>query len=272
MTEPRTRRSANGATAVPERKEPPNKAVDRALDVLDLFADGPARLSVSEVARALDLDKSTISRIVATFVHHGYLRRAADDRLYEVGPKAWLVGTRYRLAVLLGETARVAMADVLNRFAGTTGYVGVLYRHHVYYVEVIDGPEVPRVHLELGERTPMQMIALGRAMLAHLPADELADCLARLTPSELPKSFPTRGALLDELDRIHDTGYAINEGDLDPEIAAVGVPVLDGQGKLVGGIALDFMAREATPEKYEQVGAALVTTAVRIQRILAPLD
>jgi IclR family KDG regulon transcriptional repressor len=272
MTEPRAGRPVNGTTSTSERTQPPNKAVDRALDVLDLFVDAPGRLGVSEIARQIELDKSTISRIVATLVHHGYLKRSPDRRLYEVGPKAWLLGTRYRLAVLLGDTARLAMADVLNRFPGTTGYVGVLYRHDVYYVDVIDGPESRRVHHELGDRTPMQMIALGRAMLAHLSAEDVADWLARLTANDLPHRFPTRGALLDELDRIRQIGYAINEGDFDPEIAAVAAPVFDGPGNLIGGIALDFLARDATADKYDEFGPALASTAVRMQRILASMD
>ena len=272
MADPRGRRSPNGATRTPERRDPPNKAVDRALEVLDLFVDGPPRLSISEIARELELDKSTVSRIVATFVHRGYLSLSADGRLYETGPKAWLLGTRYRLAVLLGETARVVMDDVLNRFPGTTGYVGVLYRHDVYYVAVIDGPESRRVHLELGDRTPMQVIALGRAMLAHLPQEDVTEWLANLTPSDLPARFSTRGALLDELDRIRVDGYAVNEGDHDPTIAAVAAPVFDGRGSLVGGVALDFIAGEATPEKYAQLGPVMTTAASRIQRILAPLS
>lgn len=109
-------------------------------------------------------------------------------------------------------------------------------------------------------------------MLAHLSAEDVADWLARLTTNDLPYRFPTRGALLDELDRIRHTGYAINEGDFDPEIAAVAAPVFDGRENLVGGIALDFMARDATPDKYDEFGAALATTAVRMQRILASLD
>src|SRR5947209_19741549 len=119
-------------------------------------------LGVSEISRSVGLDKSTVSRIVSTLAQHGYLNRSEDGRRYQVGPTAWLVGVRYRLGVLLAETSRVAMADVLRRFPDTTGYAGVRHEYDIYYVAVIDGPEAQSVHLELGERTPMSRIALGR--------------------------------------------------------------------------------------------------------------
>src|SRR5579862_9825230 len=107
-------------------RQPPNKALSNALGVLDLFADGSAPLGITEISKRVGLDKSTVSRIVATLTHHGYLDRSPDDRRYQVGANAWLVGNGYRPGLLLAETTRVAMADVLRRFPGTTGYAAVL--------------------------------------------------------------------------------------------------------------------------------------------------
>jgi len=116
------------------------------------------------------------------------------------------------------------------------------------------------------------VIALGRAMLAHLPPNELSDWLAHLSPQQLPPRFPTRGALLDELDRIRAQGYAVNEGDHYPEIGAVAAPVFSADRTLLGGIAIDFPMTEASPELYVQLGAAVIDAAAQVQRILAALQ
>jgi DNA-binding IclR family transcriptional regulator len=255
----------------PPPMQPANKALSHALRVLDLFASATTPLGVTEISKKVGLDKSTVSRIIATLGQHGYVDRSGDDRRYQVGPTAWQVGIRYRLGLLLAETSRVAMVDILRRFSATTGYAGVLHQHDVCYVAVVDGPEAQRVHLELGDRTPAPFIALGRAMLAHLPPEELSDWLTQLNPTDLPPRFETRGALLDELDRIRNQGYAVNEGDLDPEIGAIAAPVFAGNGTLIGGIAIDFMLRNATPTLYRELAPAVTTTAVQIQRILGAL-
>jgi IclR family transcriptional regulator, KDG regulon repressor len=254
-----------------EEGQPPNRTLGHALRVLDLFAESSTVLGVSEISRQVVLDKSTVSRIVATLAHHGYVVRSDDGRRYQVGPMAWMLGGRYRLAALLAETSRIALADTLRRFPDTTGYAGVPYRHHVCYVAVVDGPEVQRVHLELGDRIAMPLIALGRVMLAQLPAHELADWLAELSPDQLPAQFPTRGSLLDELDLIRAQGYAINEGDRRPEIGAIAAPVVDPDGALIGGLAIDFWMRDATPELYNELAPAVMTTTVQIQTLLAAM-
>lgn len=251
--------------------DPANKTLDRALSVLDLFADGATLLGVSEISRTVQLDKSTVSRIIATLAQHGYVVRSEDDRRFQVGPTAWMLGTRFRLGMLLAEASRVVMADVLRRFPGTTGYAGVPYGHLVCYVAVVDGPEAQRVHLELGDRTPMPMIALGRVMLAHMPPDELGNWLARLSANELPARFSTRGALLDALDRIREQGYAVNEGDHHPEIGAIAAPISTTTGTLIGGIAIDFWLRDATPELYSELAPAVITAAIQVQRLLAAM-
>jgi DNA-binding IclR family transcriptional regulator len=117
----------------------------------------------------------------------------------------------------------------------------------------------------------MPMIALGRAMLAHLPPDELSAWLAHLSPKDVPPRFATRGALLDELDRIRAQGYALNQGDHDPEIGAIAAPVFAGDGTLVGGIAVDFFLRNVDDRFTAELAPAVMTTAVQIQRIIATL-
>ena len=260
----------DGKSGTPQTP-PPNRTLSHALRVLDLFSSSTTPLGVTEISKEVGLDKSTVSRIIATLVQHGYIDRSGDDRRYQVGPTAWQVGIRYRLGLLLAETSRVAMVDILRRFSATTGYAGVLHQHDVCYVAVVDGPEAQRVHLELGDRTPAPFIALGRAMLAHLPPEAVSDWLTQLKPSDLPPRFATRGALLDELDRIRNQGYAINEGDLDPEIGAIAAPVFAANGTLIGGIAIDFILRNTTPALYGELAPAVTTTALQIQRILAAL-
>lgn len=249
----------------------PNKAVARALDVLDLFLSGPAALGVTEVAGHIGVDKSTASRIVATLLQRGYLERSEDGRRFEVGPNSWLLGLRYRPALLLGETARVAMTDVLRRFPGTIGYAGVVHHFHVYYVSVSDSPDAQRVHLELGERTPAALLGIGRAVLAHMPAEVVDAWLSGAVPPELPAHFSTRSAFLAELESIRRDGFAINEGDYDPQIAAVAAPVFDRARSPIGAIAIDLPARDGSAQRYAELGPAVVEAAGNVQRILATL-
>lgn len=262
------------ATASDDGRPPaPNQTLAHALEVLDVFADGAAQWGVSDLSRQVGLDKSTVSRIVATLVQHGYLEKSADGRRYQVGAMAWLVGVRYRLATLLAETSRVALTGALTRFPRTTGYAGVPFGRHVRYVGVVDGPGAPRVHLEVGERTPMPKIAIGRVMLAQMPAEELEAWLAELPPDELPARFRGNTAeLVEELSLVKKQGFAVNEGDNVPEIGAIAAPIFWPDGSLIGGVAIDFPIGDADWKFYAELAPAVITTAKQIERILAGLS
>lgn len=254
------------------RAAAPNQALAHAMQVLDVFADGPRLRGVSDLSRLVGLDKSTVSRIVATLVQHGYLEKSDDGRRYQVGPMAWLVGVRYRLATLLAETSRVALSGILPRFQGTTGYVGVPHERQVRYVAVVDGPGAQHVHLEVGGRTPMPVLAIGRVMLAHLPAKDLKAWLADLPIEELPSRFHQNSwEFEDELGRIRAQGFAVNEGDHVPEIGAVAAPIFWPDGSLIGAVAIDFPIRDANWKFYAELAPAVITTAKQIERILAGL-
>ena len=254
------------------RPSAPNQALANALQVLDLFADGPRHRGISDISRLVGLDKSTVSRIVARLVQHGYLEKSDDGRRYQVGPMAWMVGVRYQLATLLAETSRVALSGILPRFTGTTGYVAVPFQHEVRYVSVVDGPGAQHVHLEVGERTPMPVLAIGRVMLAHLPGDELRAWLDDLPLADLPPRFhQSRAEFEAELDRIREQGFAVNEGDHDPEIGAIAAPIFWPKGSVIGAVAIDFPIREANWKFYAELAPAVITTAKQIERILAGL-
>jgi DNA-binding IclR family transcriptional regulator len=254
------------------RPPAPNQALANALQVLDLFSDGPRHRGISEISRLVGLDKSTVSRIVATLVQHGYLEKSDDGRRYQVGSMTWLVGVRYQLATLLAETSRVALSGILPRFKGTTGYVGVPFQRQVRYVSVVDGPGAQHVHLEVGEATPMPVLAIGRAMLAHLPVGELRAWLDDLPLADLPPRFhQSRPEFEAELDRIREQGFAVNEGDHVPEIGAIAAPIFWPNGSLVGAVAIDFPMREASWKFYAELAPAVTTTAKQIERILTSL-
>jgi IclR family acetate operon transcriptional repressor len=116
------------------------------------------------------------------------------------------------------------------------------------------------------------MLGIGRAILANMPAPEVTSWLASLDPSHLPARFPTSSALLTELEQIRHTGYAINEGDYDPEVAAVAAPVFDRRANVIGAIAVDFPARDATDESYLRLGPPVMEAAANVRRILATLQ
>lgn len=97
-------------------------AVDRALTLLEAFGRGPTSLSLSELAQATGMVKSTVLRLAASLQRGGYLRRGADGR-YRLGPALVRLGAHYQASFEIGDH----VTPVLERLARTTGESASLY-------------------------------------------------------------------------------------------------------------------------------------------------
>ena len=60
--------------------------VDKALEVLGLFSEVRPSIGLSEAARLLQRDKSTVQRYLAALETQGFLEQDALSRAYHLGP------------------------------------------------------------------------------------------------------------------------------------------------------------------------------------------
>lgn len=97
-------------------------ALERGLAVLGAFGRGKAVLSLAELADITGLYKSTILRLAASLLHHGYLHRLADGR-YRLGPSVFSLGRIYQRSFDLRET----VVPVIERLSARTGETASLY-------------------------------------------------------------------------------------------------------------------------------------------------
>src|SRR3954453_8522208 len=120
-TAPRRRGRPPSADRPDGADEPRVEAVERALSVLDAFADGRPRLSLAEIAERTGLYPSTIRRLAASLDRFGYLHRGADG-LFRLGPTPLRLGLLYRDAFDLADHVRPALARLVERTGETAAF------------------------------------------------------------------------------------------------------------------------------------------------------
>ncbi|POX47060.1 IclR family transcriptional regulator [Streptomyces sp. Ru71] len=183
------------------------KSAARTVELLELLAargDRPARLQ--ELAEALDVPRSSMYALLQTLISRGWVRTDVTGSLYGIGIHALLTGTSY-----LDSDPRVRLArpylDEASDALGETIHLGRLDGHSVAYLATRESHEYLRTISRVGRRLPAHAGALGKALLAERPDEELPE-----GPYEAltPHSHTTRASLAADLAATRARGYSVD--------------------------------------------------------------
>lgn len=202
------------------------KSADRALTVLEHLATARKPRSLTEIAEALRIPKSSLHGLLRTMQNRGWLSVDENDAglKYRVGPQALTVGASFLLSDDIVRRS-TGMLDALSLELGETIHLGVLDNVEVMYLAKRDARHNLRLVSGVGVRLPASATALGKALLAELDEVSLARRLeaprSALTPSTLVMETHLRADLLETRVR----GYAIDDQESTEGVRCFAVPL-----------------------------------------------
>lgn len=249
-------------------------AVVRAFDILELFLESDAALSTPEITKRLDLPRTTVHELVHTLVERGYLSAAAErPGHWQLGLRAYQLGTRYRENLDLTTEARAVAAQVAGRCAETV-HVGILDGADVIYVAKVDSTHAVRMVSAVGRRLPAHCTALGKALLAALPDSELK---ARLPDdgalhAMTPQSRTRISDLYQDLDQARRTGIAREVCESNSDVACVASAVRDSTGEVVAAMSISVPLLRWDDRRERELGRLAIEGADALSARLGALQ
>jgi IclR family acetate operon transcriptional repressor len=207
-----------------------NRSVLTALRVMEEVA-ARQPVGVSDLARALDLPKTTVQRAIRSLAEAGWLRMTGSEvTRWRISHRALSVGLAGIRGSGLDEIAHDEMRKVRDQTSETV-HLAVRDGDDVVIVSRLDGTRSVRTYRELGKRAPLYASSSGRAILAST-ADEsdVERVLSRGIRRWTDRSLPDVAAIRGELQRTRERGYALNAGEWREGIGGIGVAILDRRG------------------------------------------
>lgn len=247
---------AVAVAAPPKRLQPERSSlfvgsVEKAFQVLEAF-DGPhRRMSMAEIARAADLDRSATQRLVHTMEQLGYIRRLPDSTLYGLGSKVMRFAYNYLRASDLVERAGPYLLDI-SRTLGETCNLQELDGHEIVFLARFPGRHLVNLDFAVGFRLPAAYTAAGTAILSRLPQAQ-REAIVRATPPHPVTPFtetdPER--LLERVRIAAQRGYAIVTNQTVVGDISVAAPITDHRGHPMGAITIAVATTRWTLETAE---------------------
>ena len=215
-----------------------HQSLERGLRIIEATAaiGGPATLS--EIARKTALPRSTTHHLLRALVAFGYLVQNGDARPYRLAPKLFRLTGRTWTGEQLGEIS-MPFLDDLSRRTGEGTSLAIL-RDGVVRIVAKRDPEGPvRVVQEIGATRPIHCTAVGKALAAWLPAEELDGLVARTVfEQKTARTITTPVAFERELARIRATGFAIDNEEHIEGIRCIATPVRGHSGEVCATLCI----------------------------------
>ncbi|MEZ5844367.1 MAG: IclR family transcriptional regulator [Hyphomicrobiaceae bacterium] len=237
------------------------QSLGRAFDILEAIARNREGINLADLSRLVGLHNSTTFHLVKTMVALGYIRQDGETKRYRVGRLLFALA-----AGALDEIEMVSLAtpvlEELSRDTGECGHFSVLSGGAVMVIARTSGNGAFQMADRVGVLRPLHCTALGKAILAAMPAARAKEILSRATLSPATRKSITRvPVLMRELERIGESGIAFDDGELDLEVRCVAAAIRDFTGAVVGAIGISGPVWRMTDEALARHACAVATAA-----------
>ncbi len=214
------------------------QSIERAFAILEEVARSRDGVTLAELSKRLGLHTSTVFHLVQTMVARGYVRQMREGRRYRIGRPLFALAAAARDEIELISLATPVL-EHLSAVTGETGHFGVWSGGSVVVLAKTPGAGAFQMASSVGPLRPAYCTGLGKALLAALAPSQLEHYLATTELRPLsPHTTVEPERLRRQLEEVRRDGIAFDDGEFDPEVRCVAVPVRDFTGRVAGALGI----------------------------------
>ena len=240
------------------------QSLGRAFSILEEVARHREGIGLAELSKLVGLHNSTTFHLAKTLGSLGYLRQGKDNKRYRIGRPLFALA-----ASALDEIEMVNVAtpvlEELSQETSESSHFAVRMGDAVVVIARTSGPGAFQLTDRVGVVRPAHCTALGKIILASLRPEQLKRFIdhAELKPST-PKSITDAGVLLREIAEVQRTGVAFDDGEFNPEVRCVAVPVTDFTGQVIGALGISGPIWRLSNQSLHASAQVVQTAASRL--------
>ncbi len=245
------------------------ESLARGLSVLSSFSQERPVLSLTDISQHLQLNKTTTFRLLSTLESLGYLQRDPQTKLYRPALEVLRLGFVVLNSLEVRQMAAPYLRQLVDEVKETVN-LAVLDDHEVIYIDRVGSKHMVDVYRPIGSRLPAYCTATGKALLAFLPPEQVAEVLAAITwVSYTKNTIVTPEALKENLALVRERGFSDNNGEMVLELRSVAAPIRQIDGHVLAAINILGPSHRVSYEKLiGELGPKVVETAGQISEAL----
>ncbi|MFH1932437.1 MAG: IclR family transcriptional regulator [Pseudomonadota bacterium] len=210
-------------------------SVKKAFEILGALSSSKEGLGVSEIARGLNMAKSTVHGMTSTLEELGVVMRDPHTKRYRLGLTLFELGRLAYSQIDLKTLARPIMEELMEK-TQTSVFLGILNWEHVTVLDIVESRQDLKITAPIGTAIPLFAGAVGKVFLASMKEEQTK----KIVRSKGLTRF-TKNTIVDpelyfrELKNVRKMGYAVDDEEYIPGVRAVASPIV-GLGQLMSAI------------------------------------
>ncbi len=225
-----------------------SQSLERGLAILDLIAERP--MALSAIAQALEVHRSTALRLLQSLEGRGYARRTQDSK-WGLGFALIAAANRALDSIVLREVAHEHLL-ALSRQLGHTIHLAQLVDDEVVYVDKVEGAGALRMHSRIGTPVELHTSGVAKAILAYAGPAQRSRLISRCDFRRYTETTITsREEYAAELEQTRVRGWAIDDGEHEPYVNCVSLPIFDARGRVQAALSVTALKALADLDALE---------------------
>lgn len=213
-------------------------ALERGLRILEALSGSCYGMSLAQLCRRLALPRSSTHCLLLTLERQNFVHREYEAGRYVITPRLSALASRAFSGISVSLGALLSLRK-LAKVTRLTAHMAVLQNNEVHLVAKVEPAGAERTASYVGQRVGAHCSSLGKALIAYLPEEELMRIVQGhpLTRNN-ENTITSVKALKEELNRVRQLGYALDNEEEELGMRCIGAPMFDSAGRIVAAVSV----------------------------------
>lgn len=251
------------------KKSPPVQSLDRGMTVLEIVAQAQRPVSLTDLTRALEIDRSNVYRLANTLVLRGFLAQLPGSKEYVLGPAIGRLSSRFQWPKQVAREQVLALAEC----TGETTHLAILEGDQAFLLDHEACGQPVGVSTGSGHCEPLHVTAVGKALIVDCDEAQLLRLLGGETlPRWTDRTILSVSELAKDCWRNRERGFAVDDEEFHEQVRCIASPIRDVSGAVVASIGISAPADRLPKRRWTDVGRKVIELAAEVSERLGYVE
>lgn len=230
------------------------------MEVFEYLSEAQGK-ALSALSDEMNQSPATVYRILVTLEGRGLVEFDHSEQVWNIGPRAFVIGSRFLRGTGLVDRARPIMRKLMEA-TGETANLGIEKEGSVLFLSQVETHASIRAFFPPGTLSPMHASGIGKALLAHMDEDRLNRLLAAVEMQAFTdRSITEPQALKQNLATVRAQGFAVDNEEKNSGMRCIAAPVFDINREAVAGISVSGPTSRVNEADIERLSKPVIEAA-----------